>query len=328
MRTLAALRIALLALGLVGRVAGAQPVEAEKVLAELGFPADTIARVKAGQMVHTELPASNERELGVGLAFRVSVPPAQLVAEVSDGLLEKVDPNFEKHGQLSGDGSLSQLAELELGELAEAYADAKPGSDLNLSSAEIRSLQALKGKPSSALDEEVRRQILKRYQDYRSSGLDGIPPYDRGREKRSGSADLRSATEAASPVKAQVPDFYATLLDYPKKPGPGLEEAFHWARYKAHGEPVFILTHVFTLKEGDAYGIAQRQFYVSGGYNVEQAIAAFFPVAGGTLVVYVNRTSTDQVEGLGGGTKRAVGKKLLASQLEQLFTKFQQAADS
>ncbi len=65
---------------------------------------------------------------------------------------------------------------------------------------------------------------------------------------------------------------------------------------------------------------------MSGAYNSEQAVAAFLPVQEGTLVVYINRTSTDQVTGFGGGAKRSIGAKLLTSQLEDLFGKLRKAA--
>ena len=73
------------------------------------------------------------------------------------------------------------------------------------------------------------------------------------------------------------------------------------------------------VPDGDAWIVAQRQFYVSTGYNTEQAVAAFLPAASGTLVVYANRTSTDQVTGFGGSAKRSIGSRLLASQLEAIF---------
>jgi hypothetical protein len=65
---------------------------------------------------------------------------------------------------------------------------------------------------------------------------------------------------------------------------------------------------------------------VSASFNCEQAIAALLPVQGGSVVVYGNRTSTDQVEGWGGSAKRSIGSKLLESQLESQFTKMQGAA--
>lgn len=312
---------------LLSHAAVAQPPDTATILAELGFPGDTIARVQAGQMVHTDLRSSNEREIGVGLAFLVTVPPPKLAEEVRDGLLTQVDPDVQAHGTLDGDGSVSDLAGVDLAGLAQAYADAKPGASLNLSTAEIRALQALKGQPTAALEAEVRRQLLERYRAYRGAGLGGIAPYDRGGEQRAAAADLRSATEAVGIVKSQAPHFYDTLLHYPKHPDGDFEEVFRWQRYQAHGEPVFILVHVFTVGSADAFAAAQRQYYVSGGFNVEQAIAGFLPVSEGTLVVYQNRTSTDQVEGFGGGTKRSLGERVMASQLEALFAKFQRAAD-
>jgi hypothetical protein len=50
------------------------------------------------------------------------------------------------------------------------------------------------------------------------------------------------------------------------------------------------------------------------------------PAQGGTVVVYSNHTSTDQVAGFGGGAKRSIGSKLMASELEGMFTKLQKAA--
>jgi hypothetical protein len=308
--------------------AGAEPADTGKILKELGFPADAIAKVKAGDMVKTDLKSSNERELAVGLAFMVKESPKALADQLRGGLLMKVDADVMAHGNLTGDGSVAQFAGLKLGALAEKYQKAKPDGDLNLSAAEVKALQALKGKPASAVEAEVHKQLLARYQAYRKSGLDGIAPYARGGDKRSGAADLRSAAKAASPVKAPAPGYYDTVLNYPKKPASGFKEVYNWQLYKAHGEPTVILTHGFTVDEGDAFHALQRQYYVSGGYNVEQAMAGFLPAAGGgTLVVYVNRTSTDQVAGFGSGTKRSVGAKLMASQLEALYTKVEKAAD-
>ena len=73
--------------------------------------------------------------------------------------------------------------------------------------------------------------------------------------------------------------------------------------------------------DGNAYVVVQRMYYVSAGFNAEQAIAALVPVQGGTVMVYGNRTSTDQVTGWGGSAKRSIGSKLLESQLEALAGK-------
>jgi hypothetical protein len=98
------------------------------------------------------------------------------------------------------------------------------------------------------------------------------------------------------------------------------------AQINAHGTPTFTLTHAAFIPDGNAWVVVQRMYYVSTGFNCVQAIAALLPVEGGTVITYANRTSTDQVAGFGGGTKRSIGSKLLESQLEALFKKAQAAA--
>jgi hypothetical protein len=90
-------------------------------------------------------------------------------------------------------------------------------------------------------------------------------------------------------------------------------------QFRAHGEDTVALEHVFQVTLDDGAVLVQRQYYVSQGYNAEQAIVAFLPVDQGTLVIYVNHTSTDQVAGFGGGTKRAIGRTLMAGQLKRVF---------
>ena len=317
--------IAVLALA-IGTPALAQAVDAKQVLTKLGFPADTHGRVMAGELVSRDVESSNDRELATGLAFFVKESPKALLEDLRAGLLLQVDENTLAHGEIQAAASLADFAGVKLdAEEAKAYQKAEAGGDLNLSAAEIKAFDALAGKPAAQVEAQVRKSLLARAQTYQKSGLAGIAPYARDGEKRDVAADLRSASEAAKPLKTGAPSFYQTLLGYPKKPE-GFTEKFNWMRYKAHGTPVLILTHAFWVEEGDAFAVCQRQFYVSASYNAEQALAAFLPVEGGTVIAYVNRTSTDQVTGFGGSAKRSIGAKVLASQLHDLFAKLSKAA--
>jgi len=51
-------------------------------------------------------------------------------------------------------------------------------------------------------------------------------------------------------------------------------------------------------------------------------------VAKGTLAIYTNRTSTDQVEGFGSSAKNAIGERIMAKQLRELFDKVRSAAEA
>ena len=208
---------------------------------------------------------------------------------------------------------------------AQAYLNAEPGSDLNLSSEEIAAFDKLgSNAEAAAVEQALRSALLARLQAYQAKGLAGAAPYARGDGKtRSPADDLRSATRASKRLQKLAPNAHDLFLNYPASKPPGTREAYRWEHYQAHGAPTIALMHSMYVPEGDAWAIVQRQFYVSGGYNCEQAVAGFLPMQKGTLVFYTNRTSTDQVEGFGGGAKRSIGSKLLASELEALYKKAQ-----
>jgi hypothetical protein len=312
----------------VGRPAAAELPDAAAFLADIGFSSEQIAQVEAGSMVTVTIEPSTERELVAAFAFLVHPSPSTLVSRLRSGLVDQTDPNTIAFAMVPGAPTLDHFAKLTLQpgaqERARAYVSASPGGDLNLDAEEIAAFAKLgSGASTVAVEGAVRSALLARLQAYQARGLAGIAPYARASGQRSPADELRSATTATKRLAAMVPAAHALLLDYPKSKPPGTEEAYRWSHYTAHGVPTLALTHSLYVPEGDAWVVAQRQFYVSAGYNCEQAISAFLPMKTGTLVVYTNRTSTDQVTGFGGGAKRSIGSKLLVSQLEDLYKKVQ-----
>jgi len=65
--------------------------------------------------------------------------------------------------------------------------------------------------------------------------------------------------------------------------------------------------------------VARREYYVSTGYDAEQSLAGFFPVEGGTIVVYMSHVFTEQVAGTGGSLKRSIGSHVMAEQMKEIF---------
>jgi len=301
---------------------------AQQVLASAGFDAGVLPRVLAGEMVERSLESTSERDLAAALAFLVPQPPEAFLDElVRDQLIAREDPNTISTGTFEGDGSLEALAGLSLSaDEKQRYARAEPGDDLNLSSAEVAALKALGG-DESGVEAALKQILLARYRAYRQQGLVGVAAYDRGGKTTDAAGDLRRASEASHALEHFDPGFYRYLQSLPKDPPSDLREVFHWSHYRAHGEPTLILTHSFTAKVGAAIAAVQRQYYVSRGYNVEQAAAGFIPVQEGTLVVYANHTSTDQVAGFGGGAKRSLGEKVMGAQLKALYEKVRGAAE-
>ena len=126
-------------------------------------------------------------------------------------------------------------------------------------------------------------------------------------------------TNAAAGVKKHAPAFFDLLLNYPQGKPADLREHFFCIRYAMSGRPNLTLRHRLTMPLGDAWVAADREFYVSHDYNEMQAIGGLLPVAEGTAVVYLNRTTTDQLGGFGASTKQAIGRAMMAKQIADIF---------
>jgi hypothetical protein len=316
-------------LGFGAPIARAELPAARTALADVGYSASEISAVEAGQIVTGEAKPAHERDIAVAFAFLVPLSPAELVAHLAKD--QHRDPNTIATGSISAAGALADFAALSLqpdaAQRARRYVTATPDSDLNLSEAELSAFRGLgSAAPTAAVEAQVRSALLERYRAYRDKGLDGISPYARGGDSRSIAHDLRVSLESVAGLRKYAPAAYEAMMSYPAAAAPGSESRFTWDHFPAHGILTIALVHEMYVPDGNAFLILQRQYYVSETFNCEQAVAGFLPVQGGTVVVYTNHTSTDQVMGLGGGAKRSIGSELMASQLRELFARVQKGA--
>jgi hypothetical protein len=321
-------RTILAALGLVGSAylpclttsVQAQPT-ADQVLADMGLSPDDKQRVLNGEFVTADVGAVSERDLSFSVAFLVKTSPDALSKQVTAGDLVSADSQVQAHGEFRGVGTLADMAALRItSEAAQILAKAQSGEALNLGTGEIAAFKALQGGTPQAIQQQLQRTLLARYQAYRESGLAGIAPYDRGGGKQTDVAsDLGKAGQAATGLQKYLPAFHAVLLGFPKATLPEMRQNFFWVQYNIQGKPTYVLTHILAASDGAARAVVQRQYYVSTGYNAEQAVAGFLPVQGGTVVVYASHAFTDQVAGLGGSMKRGIGRRVMAEQMKKMF---------
>ena len=300
--------------------AQAQP-SADEVLANAGLSADAKQRVLNGEFVTADASPVSDRDLAVSMAFLVKTSPDALSKQIVAGNLITSDVQVQSYALFKNPGSLADLAGLKISsDEAKTLAGAKAGAALNLSAAEIAAFNSVPRGNQQAVQRALQQMLLRRYQAYRASGLAGIGPYGRGGGSDTNLAsDLRKATEAAQGLGKYLPKFHALLIAYPKGLDAATQENFFWLRSQIHGELTYVLQHTLVVADGAARAVSQRQYYVSMGYNGEQAIAGFLPVPGGTLVVYSGHAFTDQVAGFGGSMKRGIGSRVMADQLKKMF---------
>ena len=322
-RIMRVLRGVVSAAGLLGlaNLAQAQPT-ADQLLADGGLSADDKQSVLNGEFVTADAKAVSERDLAVTMVFMVKkTSPDTLSRQVIAGGLVTADSQVQAYALFKTPGTLPDVAGLRIpSDEAKALAGAKPGSAFNLSAAEIKAFTSLPAGNQQAVQRQLQQMLLQRHLAYRASGLAGIAPYARGGGSEMNlAADLRKAAQAAQGLEKYLPKFQAALLDYPKGMEPDMQESFVWLRSIIHGQPTYVLQHTLAVADGAARAVAQRQYYVSAGYNGEQAVAGFVPIRGGTLVVYSSHAFTEQVAGFGGSMKRSIGSRVMADQLKKMF---------
>jgi hypothetical protein len=320
MRHVAAVLSIFLSISGLVQVAQAQPT-ADQLLTDAGLSAGDKQNVTSGQFVNFGVKGVSERDLAFAIAFLVKTSPEALAKQIVAGELISADAQVKIYGELSSAGSLADFAKLTLtGDEAKTLANAKAGSALNLSASEIAAFKALAGGPPAAVQEQLRRMLLARYQAYRASGLAGIAAYDRGGGSTGDpAADLRKASQATPALQKYMPAFQKMLLDYPKATVPGMEERFFWLKSLIHDEMTYVLVHILVAADGAARVVARREYYVSTGYNAEQTVAGFLPVQGGTVAITTAHAFSEQVTGMGGSMKRGIGSKIMASKMKEIY---------
>ena len=208
-----------------------------QVMADLNLPADAAARLRHGEILHSDPQESSDRELGVGLTFLVQQPPAEVLKVFRTVVDLKADPHLSASVEIRGPGTHADFASLVLepGGAAEAdrYLAASPGDTLNLSAGEIQAFNALAsagGDPKPQVEEQLKRLLLARYQAYVERGLGGMAPYERRSGSCEPSGELRRASEAAASeavrlLKQHAPALQQLLLSYPPGKASGARRA-------------------------------------------------------------------------------------------------------
>ncbi len=303
-------------------------IHADEVLTDVGLSAEARQQVLSGEFFTGELPTISDRDLSVASVFLVKTSPEKLSQQLVAGNLIRNDPQVQSFGEFTGSGHLSDLARLHLTDnAAKAFASAQGGSALNLSTTEISVFHALSPAAPQAVQQQLHKVLLSRFQAYQASGLAALTPYDRGGGSSTDVAgDLHQATETVRTFKKYVPHFQQALANYPQDGHPGIKHKFYWLAYNIDGTMTYVLTHSMVATDGAARIAVQRQYYVSTGYNVEQAVVGLLPVVEGTVVVYSNHTFTDQVAGFGGSAKRNIGRRVMTGKLKQIFETARQNA--
>jgi hypothetical protein len=314
---------------LLGISALAEPSAVDEVLGVLGMDKGQIAELEQGQPIAYALSESSADELAVGLVWYLPVPLTKVAGQLRLQDPDPLDVDVTAHGILTEHSGAGSLATVVLSkEEAQAFLDAEPGDEFNLSAHEIDKLktfkQTLKRTPHRAIEdaagEHFREILLQRYAAYRRGGTKAIAPYAREESTDSKpSLELRQAANASAILSHYFPVLGKAWLDYPQALPPGAGEVFPWVEKNVEGRSAVILRHRVNIDWNGGVLVLTREFYAPHSYNSSQWITGCLPYRDGTVVFQQVRSYTDQVAGVASDVKHLVGRELLKDKMLKSF---------
>jgi len=309
----------------VGIAALGTPASAQEAMSDLprtigqhvGVTPEGVDRIRAGEIFSVPLTEA-ENELAVVIALLAPGSVGGLFEEIRSNDVFEVDV-ATLASQRADDPSASlgafELPGTELIQLREAEA----GYDFNLTEAEV---SALRDTETDAETLAAYRALLeKRVEAYQTGGLSAIAPYDRGGDESKPGQELRGAVDDLKPLAQHMPGFYDALARYPEAQDGSVEHQLWWQLLNVEERPTAVLAHLFE-KRDDYAVLAARQYYVGRSYDSMQVVVGLFALKGEAdrcLVIYSNRTFTDQVAGFGSSARHRIGRGMLVSEVSGFF---------
>jgi hypothetical protein len=297
----------------------AADISAEAITKALGFSAEDHAKLQSGEIISVEIEETTEKQLAVALALKVPAKLEDVAASVAEGTTIEANKAIKAHGEIdpaqASEAAFAGIT-LDAGEI-ERLLEVEPGSEFNLSSAEIAVFQDLAQQQAAAdaVNAAWRQMLAGRLQAYLDGGLDGIAPYDRGGDSSSAADDLRAAAEGSKLVQQGVPELHQAFLAYPDQGVADVQHRFFWTEQVADDRPVYVLTHRMAQQRPDLLVVLSRDFYASHSFNASQGAAGALPVEDGVVIFYGNRTSSDQVAGFMSGMRHEIGRGMMRDSL-------------
>lgn len=277
-----------------------------------------------GEAVARAAPASG-RDITVFAAVPVAITPERLVAWIRRIDLLKQNRFTRSIGRFSDPPRLEDLAALTLdGDDVETLRHCRPGDcDVKLAAEDLQALRVealAPGGRRDAVDRAFRRAVLRRAQTYLEGGLDALAPLVDRREPSWPGARFAGLLERTPFLVRDLPELARALRGAPRPSAAGHEGFLYWSKEVLGGKPVVAVTDVIVARHEDGFGpdvvVAGKgvmaTHYVTASLGLTSLVTD--RRTGRRLLVYVNRSEIDVLDGMFGGVARRVIERRLRTE--------------
>ena len=299
------------------------------LLLETPFSTEHTQKVLAGKITNTDIVPVSQNELAQGVACLVKNDAQINLDTIRQGTWLAPEQHILSSALIAENATLADFAGIRFETRHEhellRFIDAEAGRDLNLSAQEISKFEKLKQAQNNQLDVQntellIQNIMLNRYQQYRKQGLKGVPPYARGGDKQTQpESQMETSLEESLGLKKLYPQLYSLLKDYPQDINDAVVEDYYWYLVNLGDRPAVGLSHRIHSNRGAATLLIERGYYISHTLDSVQVFVGLIPVKEGTLLLYINRTWTEEISGLFSFLKRKIAHKIMLSEMDHVM---------
>ncbi|WP_428355296.1 hypothetical protein [Methyloprofundus sp.] len=299
------------------------------LLLETPFSEKHTQQVLAGKITTTDIVPVSKNELAQGVACLVKDDAQINLDTIRQGTWLAPEQHILASSLIAENATPADFEAIRFNAQNEKelkrFIDAKEGRELNLSALEISEFAKLKQAQNKHLDVQntqllIQNILLKRYQQYRKLGLKGLSPYARGGNKQTQPEyQLKTSLEESLGLKKLYPQLYSLLKDYPQGINDSLVEDYYWYLVNLGDRPAVGLSHRIYSNSGGVTLQIERGYYISHTLDSVQVFIGLIPVKEGNLLVYINRTWTEEISGFFSFVKRKIAHKIMLSEMDHVM---------
>jgi hypothetical protein len=293
-----------------------------------GFSQHDIEQLSQQRWISHAVPESTAREFAMGLALYLPVEPQRVIDRLQRGEWFAVDEDVGDYGILAEPIKPGELNRFKFSakqdDEVRALLQAVPGDQFNLSQEEIARFAALNASAQIVSAEETaelvsrqyRELMLARWQAYKQHGTHGVADYMRSEGAQiSVAEELQGAIGSCGKLHPIDPELFLYWQHYPKHKARNIREQFLWLNRRVEDRPTAILAHSLIKIQGDHALAVSRQYYVGHSFNSSHMCLWLTPYLDGSLLYFVESSSTDRVVGVASALRHAIARQQLEQQM-------------
>jgi hypothetical protein len=302
----------------------------------VGFSSSDLRDLTQGRVAIHTLDTEDDREIAIAGAVRVAVSPQQYIAALRDIVDFKRHEAVVQIGVFGRPPQVSDMAGLTLD--ADHVSDLRDcrvlNCDLQLSRAAISRMRALNPRSpdfAPAATRVMREILTELVTEYYQTGDAALMTYENDRPPLKVADEFRAMVAAPPALLREFPVLEQRLTRFPAGDAPGVEDLIYWSKEDIGPKVIISVTHLSILEVvGDGpvvFAAGSKQIYGSHYFDASLGMTLLLrdEHPGSTVLLYVNRSRVDALDGLLGGIKRTIvrsrGRSAMAETLMRLRTR-------